>query len=461
MNPVIALVGRPNVGKSTLFNRMTRSRDALVADQPGLTRDRNYGLASFSGRQCVVVDTGGLGEARDSIDTLMEQQALQAVDEADRILFLVDGGVGLTPADEEVALQLRRRGKPVAIVANKSEGRDPDMVCSDFQSLGYQDVYCISAAHGQGVNALMSEVAEGLPEEDVSEEPVENVGRIAVVGRPNVGKSTLINRLLGEERVITFDQPGTTRDSIYIPFERDGQSYTLIDTAGVRRRSRVDDMIEKFSIVKTMQAISACQVAIMVLDAHEEIAEQDARLLGLIVQSGRALVLAINKWDGMESDARERIRVELDRKLQFVGFAERFFISALHGSGVGNLFRAVDRARRVAEASWQTSRLTQLLEEAIYKNPPPLVRGRRIKLRYAHQGGRNPPTIIIHGNQTANVPANYERYLENFFRSALTIVGTPVAIQFKTGDNPFKGRKNTLTQRQVKHRQRIRRLRKG
>ncbi len=460
MNPVIALVGRPNVGKSTLFNRMTRSRDALVADQPGLTRDRNYGLASFGDRQCVVVDTGGLGEARDSIDELMEQQALQAVDEADRILFLVDGAVGLTPADEEVALLLRRRGKPVAIVANKSEGRDPDMVCSDFQSLGYQDVYCISAAHGQGVNALMSEIAGGLPEDDAPEAQVENVGRIAVVGRPNVGKSTLINRLLGEERVIIFDQPGTTRDSVYIPFERDGQSYTLIDTAGVRRRSRVDDMVEKFSIVKTMQAISACQVAIMVLDAHEEIAEQDARLLGLIVQSGRALVLGINKWDGMAPDARERIRVELDRKLQFVDFAERFFISALHGSGVGDLFRAVDRARRVAEASWQTSRLTQLLEEAIYKKPPPLVRGRRIKLRYAHQGGRNPPTIIIHGNQTANVPANYERYLQNFFRRALSIVGTPVVIQFKTGDNPFKGRKNTLTPRQIRKRQRIRTLKR-
>ncbi|MBI1195543.1 MAG: ribosome biogenesis GTPase Der [Gammaproteobacteria bacterium] len=460
MNPVIALVGRPNVGKSTLFNRLTRTRNALVADQPGLTRDRNYGLASVAGRQCVIVDTGGLGEAKDSIDELMERQALQAVDEADQILFLVDGSVGLTPADEEVAQMLRRRGKPVSIVANKSEGREPGIVCADFQSLGYPDVYCISAAHGQGVNALMSEIAERLPEADAEEAAAESSARIAVVGRPNVGKSTLINRLLGEERVIAFDQPGTTRDSVFIPFEREGQSYTLIDTAGVRRRSRVDDMIEKFSIVKTMQAISQCQVAIMVLDAQQEIAEQDARLLGLIVQSGRALVLAINKWDGMDPDARERIRVELDRKLQFVDFAERFFISALHGSGVGELFRAVDRAIKVADASWQTSRLTQLLEEALHKNPPPLVRGRRIKLRYAHQGGRNPPTIIIHGNQTANVPANYERYLENFYRRALKIVGTPVSIQFKTGENPYKGRKNTLTPRQIKHRQRIRRLKK-
>ncbi len=459
MNPVVSLVGRPNVGKSTLFNRLTRSRDAIVADQPGLTRDRNYGLAELDGRSLIVVDTGGLGEARDEIDELMEHQALMAVDESDLVLFLVDGGVGLTPADEEIALQLRRRGRPVAVVVNKSEGRDPGMACAEFLSLGFAEVYSISAAHGQGIKALQSEIGRALPASSLDEEEEADSGcRVAVVGRPNVGKSTLVNRLLGAERVITYDRPGTTRDSVSIPFEREGRPYVLIDTAGVRRRSKIDNKVEKFSIVKTMQAISQCHVAVMVLDARQEVAEQDARLLGLIVQSGRALVIAVNKWDGLDLDDRDEVRRALDRKLQFVSFAEMFFISALHGSGVGELFKAVDRAKKVADTSLQTARLTELLEEAVYKKAPPIVRGRRIKLRYAHQGGRNPPVIIVHGNQTAGVPATYRRYLENFYRRTLGIVGTPVSIQFKTGDNPFKGRKNKLTPRQLRHRQRIRRL---
>jgi len=428
MRPVIALVGRPNVGKSTLFNYLTRSRDALVADLPGLTRDRQYGTGRVGERPYIVVDTGGLSGEEVGVESLMAQQARQAVEEATVVLFLVDARDGLNPGDEAIARFLRQSGKPVFLVVNKTDGGDPDVAPA-----------CIAAAHGRGV-------AQGM--------------RVAVVGRPNVGKSTLVNRLLGEERVVVYDMPGTTRDSIFIPFERDGEQFTLIDTAGVRRRGRINEAIEKFSVIKTLQAIDAANVVVMVLDARQEVAEQDATLLGHILEAGRALVVAVNKWDNLPADQRDQIRRDLERRLGFVGFARLHFVSALHGTGVGNLFDSVHDAYRSAMIQCSTSMLTRLLESAVTAAPPPLVRGRRIKLRYAHQGGRNPPLIIIHGNQTEAVPGSYQRYLSNFFRQQLKLVGTPVRVEFRTGENPYAGRRNKLTPRQMQKRKRLKKFTK-
>jgi len=457
MKPVIALVGRPNVGKSTLFNCLTRSRDALVADQPGMTRDRKYGTGRVGDRPYLVIDTGGLSGEEEGIDELMAGQAWQAVEEADVILFLVDARDGLLAGDDEIARKLRASGKPVYLVVNKIDGTNADMVLADFYALGLGEPTGITASHGRGVQSLMETVLAGLPEPE-EEEDEEDMGiKIAVLGRPNVGKSTLINRILGEERVLAYDMPGTTRDSILVPFERRGQKYTFIDTAGVRRRARVHDKLEKFSIIKALQAIEAAQVVVLVIDAHEGISEQDARLLGFVLDAGRALVIAVNKWDGLEKSERERIKAELQRRLQFVDFARLYFISALHGTGVGDLFEPIRRAYASATRQFSTPELTRILEQAVEEHQPPLVRGRRIKLRYAHQGGRNPPVIVIHGNQTKDVPAAYRRYLANVFRKALRLEGTPIRIDFRTGANPYQGRKNKLTKHQIDKRQRLKR----
>jgi GTP-binding protein len=447
IKPVIALVGRPNVGKSTLFNQLTRSRDALVADFPGLTRDRKYGTAHFGERAYIVIDTGGLSGEDVGIDVLMQRQAWLAVEEADLVFFMVDARAGLTASDEIVAEQLRRQGKPVQLVVNKVDGVDVTDSLSEFSRLGFGPSQLLAASHGRGIATLMERADELLPLQHGDTDGGEEAGgvRVAVVGRPNVGKSTLINRLLGEERVLAFDQPGTTRDSIFIPFEREGRQYTLIDTAGVRRRARVNETIEKFSVVKTLQAMDAAHVVVLVLDAHEGITEQDLHLLGFVIERGRALILAINKWDGMTPEQRDQVKRQIDLRLEFVRFAELHFISALHGSGVGLLMQAVDRAYGAAMRKMSTPELTRELEAALFAHQPPLVNGRRIKLRYAHQGGANPPVIVIHGKQTERLPGAYKRYLENRFREAFRLKGTPVRLEFRTDDNPYEGRYEKLT----------------
>jgi GTP-binding protein len=474
--PVIALVGRPNVGKSTLFNRLTRTRDALVADFPGLTRDRQYGLGRVGPVPYVVVDTGGLGEPDDPTYHDMQGQAVRALDEADAVLFLVDAHAGVTPGDEALTHQLRQRGKRVWLVLNKVDGVDPDLAGAEFHALGLDRPWPIAAVHGRGVPRLMDAVlddlvgpshgahrrgASGTDEDDgVADGPMSESHdptgiRVALIGRPNVGKSTLVNRLVGEERVLVYDMPGTTRDAIRVPFARDGQAFTLIDTAGVRRRSRVRETVEKFSVVKTLQAIDAAEVVIMVLDAQQEISEQDAHLIGHAVDAGRGLVLAVNKWDGLAPADRDRIRRELDLKLAFLDFARPRFISALHGTGVGRLLDEVAQVHRAARAELPTPALNAVLADALEAHQPPLIRGRRIKLRYAHQGGRNPPMIVIHGNQTAALPAAYKRYLVNRFRRAFSLQGTPIRLDFKTGENPYAGRRNRLTPRQQRKRERL------
>ncbi|HFC93210.1 MAG TPA: ribosome biogenesis GTPase Der [Leucothrix mucor] len=440
MKPVFALVGRPNVGKSTLFNRLTKSRDALVADYPGLTRDRKYGSGVVGERDYLLIDTGGLTGEDVGIDEYMAAQTWMAVDEADVIMFLVDGREGLTAADDMVARRLRREGKHVYLLVNKIDTVDPDQACAEFYQLGFADVFPIAAAQNRGITKMMTALLDNYPDDGETEEEIDtylDTIRIAFIGRPNVGKSTLINRMMGEERVVAFNEPGTTRDSIFVPFERDGEKYTLIDTAGVRRRSKVNEAIEKFSIIKTLDAIEKSHVVIMLLDAHETITEQDAHLLGLVLDAGRSLVLAINKWDGLDEYAREQIRTKLEVKLPFLEFADRHFISALHGTGVGHLFQSVHEAYDSSMLKISTARMTKMLETAVQAHQLPISSGRRIKLRYAHQGGSNPFTIIIHGNQTKRIANSYKRYLMNYFRQTLKLKGTQVRIEFKTGDNPF------------------------
>lgn len=453
--PTFALVGRPNVGKSTLFNRLTRSRDALVADFPGLTRDRKYGEASVGDRRFLLIDTGGLTGEEAGVEKEMASQAISAIEEADQILFLVDGRAGLNLGDEQIADLLRRQNKPVHLVVNKIDGVQPEIVEGEFHALGFANLSSISASHGRGVNQLINQLLADLPETPQQDEPQTRGIRIAVVGRPNVGKSTLVNRMLGEERVVVFDMPGTTRDSIYIDYERHGEHYTLIDTAGVRRRKNVREGVEKFSIVKTLQAISDAQVVILLMDGSEGIVDQDLHLLGHCMQAGRALVVAVNKWDGLDSYARERIKDELDRRLRFIDYADVHFISALHGSGVGKLYDSVHAAWESASGALGTNRLTRILEDAVQEHAPPMVRGRRIKLRYAHAGGRNPPVIVIHGNQTSAVPDHYTRFLEKTYRRALDLKGTPLRIEYRSSENPFAGRKNKLTDRQIRKRKRL------
>ncbi len=460
MKPVIALVGRPNVGKSTLFNRLTRSRDALVADQPGLTRDRKFGEGKLGERPYIVVDTGGLSGDEAGLDGLMASQSWQAVEESDIILFLVDARAGMTAEDENIAKRLRETGKPVYLIANKIDGLHEDVVTAEFYALGLGEPIGIAAAHGRGVRNMLERIFSALPEAEAEEESQDDKDRIriAIVGRPNVGKSTLVNRLMGEERVVAYDQPGTTRDSIYLPFERQGQRYTLIDTAGIRRRARVREVVEKFSVIKAMQAIDDAHVVIMLLDGQEGISEQDATLFGFILDSGRALVIAVNKWDGLDAEQRDKVKRELDLKLPFLKFAAIHYISALHGSGVGNLFDSVLRAYESATRDLSTHHLSELLEDLVNAHPPPVVKGRRIKLRYAHQGGKNPPVIVIHGSQTEALPDAYRRYLINGFQKHLKLKGTPIRLELKSGKNPFAGKKNKLTKRQMEKRKRLRRF---
>lgn len=465
MLPVIALVGRPNVGKSTLFNRLTRSRDALVANFSGLTRDRKYGEGRLGAHRYIVIDTGGISGDEEGIDSKMAEQSLSAIDEADAVFFMVDAKQGLTVADEMIAHHLRRHHKRVWVVLNKTDTTDPDIAATEFHGIGMGNPYPIAAAHGRGVRSLIDTVLEEIVNPDtlpLSETESENEEstkdsniKIAIIGRPNVGKSTLVNRMLGEDRVIVYDQAGTTRDSIYIPYERDEQKYTLIDTAGVRRKGRVTETVEKFSVIKALQAIENANVVILVLDAREGVVDQDLHMLSYAVEAGKSLVIAMNKWDGMTQDQRQEAKDELDRRLVFINFAKIHFISAKHGSGVGNLYDSVKKAYHSSMQRWTANQLTHILEDAVREHQPPLVRGHRIKLRYCHMGGNNPPKFIIHGNQTADVPKAYNRYLENKYRSVLSISGTPIRIEFKTGDNPFAGKKNKLNDRQLKKRQRM------
>ena len=497
--PVVALVGRPNVGKSTLFNRLTRTRDALVADFPGLTRDRKYGHAHLAGYDFIVIDTGGIDGTEEGVEEKMAEQSLLAIEEADIVLFLVDARAGLTSADIGIANYLRQRqNKTTVVVANKVDGIDADSHCAEFYQLGLGEIAQIAASQGRGIANLMEQVLSPLAEkmaEKEEESAVENDDvsemaqhdewdedfdfsneedtalldeelaqeqtpdsqniKIAIVGRPNVGKSTLTNRILGEDRVVVYDMPGTTRDSIYIPMERDGQQYTLIDTAGVRKRGKVHLAVEKFSVIKTLQAIQDANVVLLVIDARENISDQDLSLLGFILNAGRSLVIVVNKWDGLDTDVKDRVKSELDRRLDFIDFARVHFISALHGSGVGNLFDSVKEAYECATQKMTTSMLTRILQIAMDEHQPPMISGRRVKLKYAHPGGYNPPIIVIHGNQVDKLPDSYKRYLSNHFRRSLKIIGSPIRLQFQEGNNPFAGRRNKLTPNQLRKRKRL------
>ena len=437
MKPSIVLVGRPNVGKSTLFNRLTRTRDALVADLPGLTRDRHYGPGRLGSKPYLVIDTGGFEPlAKDGIMYQMARQTEQAIDEADVVLFLVDGRSGVTALDKEIANRLRRRGRPVLVAVNKTEGMRQGVVVADFHELGLGEPLAISAEHGEGVRGLIELALEPFPEPQPAA-AVSDVVKVAIVGRPNVGKSTLVNALLGEERVIAFDQPGTTRDAIEVDFERNGRQYTLIDTAGLRRRGKVFETIEKFSVVKTLQAVEEAQVVILVLDARQDISDQDAHIAGFIREAGRALVVAVNKWDGLEAYVREQIKGALESQLSFVDFARFHYVSALKGQGLEQLFRSLDAAYQAASADLPTPRLTRALIDAVARQAPPRNGLFRPKLRYAHQGGRNPPLIVIHGNALDKLPNSYRRYLEHTFREVFKLQGTPLQIQFNVSTNPF------------------------
>lgn len=502
MTPVIALVGRPNVGKSTLFNRLTRTRDALVADFPGLTRDRKYGHANIASFDFIVIDTGGIDGTEEGVEEKMAEQSLLAIEEADVVLFLVDARAGLLPADIGIAQYLRQRDKTTVVVANKTDGIDADSHCAEFYQLGLGEVEQIAAAQGRGVTQLIEQVLAPLGEKLNADQAVENEEdfaneeenptasldewdndfdfeneedaalldealaeeqesvldkniKIAIVGRPNVGKSTLTNRILGEERVVVYDMPGTTRDSIYIPMERDGQQYTIIDTAGVRKRGKVNLAVEKFSVIKTLQAIQDANVVLLTIDAREGISDQDLSLLGFILNAGRSLVIVVNKWDGLSQDIKDQVKSELDRRLDFIDFARVHFISALHGSGVGNLFESVQEAYACATQKTSTSMLTRILRMASDEHQPPLVNGRRVKLKYAHPGGYNPPIIVIHGNQVDRLADSYKRYLSNYFRKSLKIIGSPIRIQFQEGNNPFAGKRNKLTPSQLRKRKRL------
>ncbi|TKB47094.1 ribosome biogenesis GTPase Der [Thalassotalea mangrovi] len=481
MLPVVALVGRPNVGKSTLFNRLTRTRDALVADYPGLTRDRQYGQAEVEGQSFIVIDTGGIVGNEEGIDALMAEQSLMAIDEADAVLFLVDARAGLTSADESIAEYLRKQSKKVFVVANKIDGIDADSAVAEFYHLGLGDtVHQIAAAHNRGVTQLLNlalaphidgmaltdegddadedydnvvHLEEGEEFDDSEETAQDDKIKLAIIGKPNVGKSTLTNRILGEERVVVYDMPGTTRDSVYIPMERGDREYTLIDTAGIRRRKNVTDAVEKFSVIKTLQAIEDANVVLLVIDARDGITDQDLSLLGYVLESGRSLVLVVNKWDGLDNDIKERVKSELDRRLGFIDFARLHFISALHGTGVGHLFESVEEAFDSATRRTSTAMLTKIMDMAVFDHQPPMVNGRRIKLKYAHAGGYNPPIIVIHGNQVNALPQSYKRYLMNYFRKALKIMGTPIKVEFRGTANPFANkRKLTYTEQKKKAR---------
>lgn len=479
MLPVIALVGRPNVGKSTLFNRFTRSRDALVADLPGLTRDRQYGRANLHGQEFIIIDTGGITGGELGVDGLMAEQSMQAVKEADIVLFIVSARDGLTPVDETFAKQLRQENKQIHLVVNKVDGLDQDTVTNDFFALGFDSVSPIAASHGRGVARLIDDVIMPSTEpvialhqaeqpeqneplvndegEAIEQPTIEKTPKLAIIGRPNVGKSTLVNRMLGEERVVVYDLPGTTRDAIYIEMERRGKKYTLIDTAGVRKRGKVHETVEKFSVLKTLQAINDANVVVMVFDAREGITEQDLNLLGFAIDAGRSLVLAVNKWDNMSEEKRIDVKEAVGRRLYFADFAEIKYISALHGTNVGHLWEAVDEAYAGANVAMSASKLTRILELLVAKHQPPAIGRFKVKLRYAHPGGHNPPRIVIHGNQTKSLPQSYVRYLEKGFRDALKVVGTPIKFELKESVNPFEGRKPKVTDELLERSRRNRR----
>jgi GTP-binding protein len=458
MLPSIAIVGRPNVGKSTLFNYLTRSRDALVANEPGVTRDRQYGEGVFAERRFIVIDTGGLEDTENEIHQEISQQTSAALEEAQIIFWVTDARAGLTVIDQQIAEKLRGLPKPIYLLVNKSDGLDKDIACAEFYATGIPHIFAITATQGRGITTLLETALPAASEQETLSD-LESGTKVAIVGRPNAGKSTLVNRILGEERVVVFDAPGTTRDSIFIPFERRGKKYTFIDTAGVRRRRSIENnpqhSVEKFSVIKTLQAITEANVVVFVVDAREGLSDQDLHLLGYILDAGRALVIAVNKWDGLAADKKAWVEKELDRRLVFVRYARVHFISALHGTNVGHLFTSIDEAYRSATRKLATPKLTEVLERAVHEHQPPAVIGRRIKLRYAHQGGSNPPIIVIHGNQTQALPSSYHRYLANYFRETLSLKGTPIRIELKSGDNPYKDKKNVLTPRQVKRRQRL------
>jgi GTPase len=463
MLPLVALVGRPNVGKSTLFNALTRTRDALVHDEPGVTRDRNYGVCRLDeARPFVLVDTGGIAGENTHLESgnlagATARQARAGAEEADLVLFIVDGREGPSALDEDILRWLRKASRPTFLVVNKTDGVDARAALAEFSRYGFSDVLAISSAHRQGLDELLAHVLARLPAdgdaETLDDDP-ERV-RVAFVGRPNVGKSTLVNRILGEERMIASDVAGTTRDSVAVDLERDGRKYRLVDTAGIRRRSKVEQAVETFSIIKTLQAIEQCQVAVIMLDASEGVTEQDASVLGAVLDAGRALVVAVNKWDGLSDYQREQVEALLSRKLAFVQWAEAVRISAKHGSGLRELFGAIHRAHASATRVFSTAEVTRAVEIAYETNPPPVVRGHVPKLRFAHPGGDNPPTFIVHGTRLRTLSETYRRYLENFFRKRFKLVGTPVRFVFKEGENPYKDRKNVLTERQVAKKKRL------
>ena len=441
MLPTIALVGRPNVGKSTLFNRLTKTRNALVADYPGLTRDRHYGRARAGDRDYIVVDTGGFEPAGSGVYPAMAQQAQAAIAESDVVIFIVDARAGIAPQDGAIADLLRRSGRPVVLAVNKAEGLEPERAVADFHELGLGAPLAVSAAHGENVRGLIDEALARAPiaAKEVAT-PQDSVGariKVAIVGRPNVGKSTLANALLGEERLVTFDEPGTTRDAIYVDFDRGDRNYTLIDTAGVRRRGKVLESVEKFSVIKTLQAIEDANVVILLLDALDGISEQDAHLAGHVLEAGRAVVVGINKWDGLPQERRDEVKRDLERKVSFLSFAQHHFISAKERRGVEALLDSVDRAYAAAMAKLSTPRLTRTLQSAVERQQPPRAGLVRPKMRYAHQGGMNPPLVIVHGSALKHVPDTYRRYLERFFADAFQLRGTPLRIQFKSGVNPY------------------------
>ncbi len=459
MLPLVALVGRPNVGKSTLFNALTRSRDALVHDAPGVTRDRNYGVCRLDPeRPFVLVDTGGIAGQEEGLAGATAKQSRAAAEEADLVLFVVDGREGASAFDDAILAWLRKRDRPVLLVVNKIDGIDAQAALNEFARYGFRDRIGVSSAHRTGLDALLADVLSRLPRDgdaQVLDDDPKRM-RVAFIGRPNVGKSTLVNRLLGEERMIASEVPGTTRDSIAVDLERDGRKYRLVDTAGIRRKSKVEEAVEKFSIVKTLQAIEECQVAVVMLDAGEGVTEQDASVLGAVLDAGRALVVAVNKWDGQSDYQRGQVEALLGRKLSFVEWAEKVRISAKHGSGLRELFRGIHRAHASATKVFSTSEVTRAVEAAYAANPPPVVRGHVPKLRFAHPGGENPPTFVVHGTRLKSLSATYQRYLENFFRKRFKLVGTPIRFVFRETENPYKDKpKNPLTERQVAKKRRL------